>query len=246
MEPVHITRGNVCMARYGSEGYPGDWHRCKILRVLDDNRTKLLYLDFGTIGYAPSDQLKYMTPDYAILPLQCLYVTLYRVLPIDVDPSTGLPLWNGKGLDRLLTKYENIKVTATVFKYDPKEPRICTWITAVDSDGKIVELNKEFCDWGYGVLDLRSIPLATQLTEDIPIPGTSVNSEPDFDELLERILSRSSTSQPRPPSPDDENNPNSVKNLKEPPAPKKIIFSESEGEEEEGEKTKPCGMVRNI
>ncbi|KAI5701857.1 hypothetical protein M8J75_014135 [Diaphorina citri] len=215
MEPVHITRGN------------------------------LLYLDFGTIGYAPSDQLKYMTPDYAILPLQCLYVTLYRVLPIDVDPSTGLPLWNGKGLDRLLTKYENIKVTATVFKYDPKEPRICTWITAVDSDGKIVELNKEFCDWGYGVLDLRSIPLATQLTEDIPIPGTSVNSEPDFDELLERILSRSSTSQPRPPSPDDENNPNSVKNLKEPPAPKKIIFLESEGEEE-GEKTKPCGMVKPV
>uniref|UniRef100_A0A8D8VMX4 Tudor domain-containing protein 5 n=1 Tax=Cacopsylla melanoneura TaxID=428564 RepID=A0A8D8VMX4_9HEMI len=165
MDLLHVSRGNVCIARYGSDDFPGDWHRCKILRILDSNRAKLLYLDFGTIGYAPCDQLKYMTPDYATLPLQCLYVSLYRVYPVDVDAGTGLPLWNRKGLDKLLTKYENVRVTATVFYYDPKEPRITAWITALDSQGCGVELNKEFCDWGFGILDLDEVPLATQNTE---------------------------------------------------------------------------------
>uniref|UniRef100_A0A8D8VLG8 Tudor domain-containing protein 5 n=1 Tax=Cacopsylla melanoneura TaxID=428564 RepID=A0A8D8VLG8_9HEMI len=244
MDLLHVSRGNVCIARYGSDDFPGDWHRCKILRILDSNRAKLLYLDFGTIGYAPCDQLKYMTPDYATLPLQCLYVSLYRVYPVDVDAGTGLPLWNRKGLDKLLTKYENVRVTATVFYYDPKEPRITAWITALDSQGCGVELNKEFCDWGFGILDLDEVPLATQLMEDIPIPG---GGDDDFDYLLDQILARPGvTSEPHlTSSSDDENNPNNARNFKEPEAPKKKIFSDNEEEENEGWKRK-CALQGSV
>ncbi|XP_049949163.1 uncharacterized protein LOC126457138 [Schistocerca serialis cubense] len=74
-----ICKGLLCIARYESNQ---EWHRVQICSVKDGmSKIKINYIDYGTVGYVRSEELRFMHRDFAQLPMQGIPSRLANVEP---------------------------------------------------------------------------------------------------------------------------------------------------------------------
>jgi hypothetical protein len=64
MDENTVLRGQVCCALYFEDQR---WHRAKIIGEMECGRVKVSYVDFGTIGKASLDELRYVISHLILL-----------------------------------------------------------------------------------------------------------------------------------------------------------------------------------
>ncbi|XP_054736982.1 tudor domain-containing protein 5 isoform X1 [Anastrepha obliqua] len=135
-----ICPGQVCAALY-----KGLWHRAEVLSAVIENKTKVLFVDYGTVSEVSIDNIKFLLTAFATLPKQAIRGSLSHIRPKNLH-------WCQESIHYFLSLSCELMLYGQVSEiYEAK--RIIYMVLCDTNGSEVVQINRELVENGFALYD---------------------------------------------------------------------------------------------
>ncbi|XP_067633848.1 tudor domain-containing protein 5 [Eurosta solidaginis] len=137
---VCICPGQVCAALY-----KGLWHRAEILSSVIDHKTKVLFVDYGTVSEVYIENIKFLLTGFATLPKQAIRGSLSHIRPKNLH-------WCQESINCFLSMSCELMLYGQISEiYEEKRT---VYMVLCDTNGsEVVQINRELVEKGFAHYD---------------------------------------------------------------------------------------------
>ncbi|XP_036330190.1 uncharacterized protein LOC118742313 isoform X1 [Rhagoletis pomonella] len=176
---VCICPGQVCAALY-----KGLWHRAEVLSSVIDNKTKVSFVDYGTVSEVAIENIKFLLTAFAILPKQAIRGSLSHIRPKNLH-------WCQESIHYFLSMSCELMLYGQISEISDTKRTI--YMVLCDTNGtEVVQINRELVEKGFALYDEewqkfdKGDKRLHHLREDIPtFSMLELGEYPSFAELID-------------------------------------------------------------